>query len=157
MVVEVSLLMLATMEIIDILHQADGLAEMILHSEIGEEYLLSLYKLQNDKEAQGIISKFTSLKDLFEDVQRFGKYHPDYKRINLETREAKRDMDMHPAVARFKRAETELQSVLDEISGRIGRAVSEQVKTPAGNPFFVSSGGCSTGSCGTGGSCGCSA
>ena len=86
MVVEVSLLMLATMEIIDILQQADGLAEMILHSEIGEEYLLSLYKLQSDKEAQRKISKFTSLKDLFEDVQRFGKYHPDYKRINLETR-----------------------------------------------------------------------
>ena len=99
MMVEVSLFMLATMEIIDILQQADGLAEMILHSEIGEEYLLSLYKLQSDKEAQQKISKFTSLKDLFEDVQRFGKYHPDYKRINLETREAKRDMDMHSTVA----------------------------------------------------------
>lgn len=149
--------MLATMEIIDILQQADGLAEAILHSEIGENYLLSLYKLQSDKEAQRKISKFTSLKDLFEDVQRFGKYHPDYKRINLETREAKRDMDLHSTIAEFKMAETELQSTLDEISGLIGRAVSEQVKTPAGNPFFVSSGGCSSGSCGTGGSCGCSA
>lgn len=149
--------MLATMEIIDILQQADGLAEAILHSEIGENYLLNLYKLQSDKEAQRKISKFTSLKDLFEDVQRFGKYHPDYKRINLETREAKRDMDLHSTIAEFKMAETELQSTLDEISGLIGRAVSEQVKTPAGNPFFVSSGGCSSGSCGTGGSCGCSA
>lgn len=149
--------MLATMEIIDILQQADGLAEAILHSEIGENYLLSLYKLQSDKEAQRKISKFTSLKDLFEDVQRFGKYHPDYKRINLETREAKRDMDLHSTIAEFKLAETELQSTLDEISGMIGRSVSEQVKTPAGNPFFVSSGGCSSGSCGTGGSCGCSA
>ncbi|MFJ7638716.1 YlbF family regulator [Peribacillus sp. NPDC097264] len=149
--------MLATMEIVDILQHADGLAETILHSDIGENYLLSLYKLQSDKEAQTKISKFTSLKDLFEDVQRFGKYHPDYKRINMETREAKRDMDMHPTIAEFKMAETELQSILDEISGLIGHAVSEQVKTPAGNPFFVSSGGCSSGSCGTGGSCGCSA
>ena len=43
---------------------------------------------------------------------------------------------MHPVVARYKRAETELQSVLDEISGRIGRAVSEQVKTPLGIHFL---------------------
>ena len=149
--------MLATLEIVDILQKADGLAEMILQSEIGENYLESLYTLKNDEEAQRKISKFTSLKDLFEEVQRFGKYHPDYTRINLETRQAKRDMDMHPSVAAFKRAEMDLQTVLDEISGRIGRAVSEQVKTPAGNPFFVSSGGCSTGGCGSGGSCGCSA
>ncbi|WP_409305958.1 YlbF family regulator [Peribacillus sp. SCS-155] len=148
--------MLATMERVSILQNADELAEMILHSEIGENYLISLYKMRSDREAQQKISRFVSLKDMYEEVQRFGKYHPDYKRINLETREAKRAMDMHPTIAEFKRAETELQGILDEISMKIGKAVSEYIKVPTGNPFFESSSSCG-GSCGTGGSCSCSA
>jgi cell fate (sporulation/competence/biofilm development) regulator YlbF (YheA/YmcA/DUF963 family) len=148
--------MRATMERVSILQQADSLAEMVLNSEIGESYLISLYKMRSDRVAQQKISRFTSLKDMYEEVQRFGKYHPDYKKINLETREAKRAMDLHQTIAEFKRAETDLQGVLDEISMKIGKAVSEHIKVPTGNPFFESSSSCG-GSCGTGGSCGCSA
>ena len=69
-------------------------------------------------------------------MQRFGKYHPEYKRVNLEIREVKRDMDLYPTIADFKRAEMDLQTILDEISLKIGRAVSPQIKVPAGNPFL---------------------
>lgn len=58
MVVEVSLLMLATMEIIDILQQADGLAEMILHSEIGKNTSLVYINYKATKRHSG---KFPSL------------------------------------------------------------------------------------------------
>ena len=47
-----------------------------------------------------------------------------------------------------------LQEVLDEISFIVAQAVSPHIKTPGGNPFFES--GCSSGGCGSGGSCGCS-
>lgn len=70
-----------------------------------------------------------------------------------EVRLAKREMDLDEHVARFKRAEMELQSLLDEISILIGRSVSESVKVNTGNPFFETA---KTG-CSTGGSCGCSA
>jgi cell fate (sporulation/competence/biofilm development) regulator YlbF (YheA/YmcA/DUF963 family) len=156
MMVEVSYFMLATMESVTILQSADSLAQMVLQSEAGESYLLSLYKMQNDREAQQKIRNFASLKDLYEEVQRFGKYHPEYKRVNLEIRKVKREMDLHPAIAEFKKAETEIQSILDEISMRIGHAVSPQIKVPSGNPFFDSSSSCG-GGCGSGGSCSCSA
>ncbi|MFJ7976280.1 YlbF family regulator [Peribacillus sp. JNUCC 23] len=148
--------MLATMERVSILQKAEALAEMVIESKIGQEYFELLYNLRHDQGAQDKIRKFTSLKDLFEEVQRFGKYHPDYKRVNLEIRQVKREMDIHPSIAAFKRAETELQAVLDEISHRIGHAVSPFIKVPAGSPFFESGSSCG-GSCGTGGSCGCSA
>lgn len=146
--------MLATMERLEILNCADELAQMIVTSEIGENYLLSLYKLQNDTDAQAKIKSFTSMKERFEEVQRFGRYHPDYKYVNLETRTRKREMDMHPSVIEFKKAENALQEILDQVSVIIARSVSLHIKTPGGNPFFES--GCSSGSCGTGGGCGCS-
>ena len=149
--------MLTTMETIDIIEKAEALGEIVIQSEIGENYFNHLYKVKNDKLAQQKMKKFVALKDLYEEVQRFGKYHPEYKRVNLEIREAKRDMDLHPTIADFKKAETDLQTVLDEISLKIGRAVSEQIKVPTGNLFFdSSSSSCSSGGCGTGGSCGCS-
>lgn len=149
--------MLTTMETIEIMEKAETLGKIIIQSEIGENYFNSLYKLKNDKLAQQKVKTFVALKDLYEEVQRFGKYHPEYKRVNLEIREAKRDMDIHSTIADFKKAETDLQMILDEISLKIGRSVSEQIKVPTGNLFFDSgSSSCSSGGCGTGGSCGCS-
>ncbi|MGM9925254.1 MAG: YlbF family regulator [Bacillus sp. (in: firmicutes)] len=148
--------MLATLETVEILQSADELAQMIVDSEIGEQYLISLYKLQHDAEAQTKIKAFAEMKDRFEEVQRFGRYHPDYKYVNLETRNRKRELDLHPTVAAFKVAENKLQEVLDQISGIIARSVSQHIKTPAGNPFFESESGCASGGCGSGGSCGCS-
>jgi cell fate (sporulation/competence/biofilm development) regulator YlbF (YheA/YmcA/DUF963 family) len=143
--------MLATLERIELLEYAEDLAKMVLTSDIAEQYQISLYKMQNNKETQRKINRFANLKELYEEVQRFGKYHPDYKRVMLQIREAKREMDLDPLVADFKLAENDLQTLLDEISKSIGGAVSEHIKVPSGNPFFE------TGhSCGTGGSCGCS-
>jgi len=96
------------------------------------------------------------MKELYADVQRFGRYHPDYKEIMIKTRERKREMDLDENVANFRRAETELQTLLDEISLIIGRSVSEHIKVPTGNPFFDSGSSCG-GGCGSGGACGCSA
>ena len=143
--------MLATLERIELLEHAEELANMVLDSDIAEQYQICLYKMQSNKETQQKIKRFASLKELYEEVQRFGKYHPDYKRVMLQIREAKREMDLDPFVADFKLAENDLQTLLDEISQHIGGAVSQHIKVPAGNPFFE------TGhSCGTGGSCGCS-
>ena len=143
--------MLATLERIELLEYAEDLAQMVLKSDIAEQYQICLYKMQNNKETQLKINRFSSLKELYEEVQRFGKYHPDYKRVMMQIREAKREMDMDPMVAEFKLAENDLQTLLDEISKYVGGAVSQHIKVPSGNPFFE------TGhSCGTGGSCGCS-
>ncbi|HJV31438.1 MAG TPA: YlbF family regulator [Bacillales bacterium] len=141
--------MLATSERIEILDQVDYLANMILNSDFAAQYRICLYNLKSNKETQRKIRQFVQLKDLYEDVQRFGKYHPDYKRVMKEVRVAKREMDLDPNVAEFKIAENDLQGLLDEISVLIGGAVSENIKVPTGNPFFETSH-----SCGSGGGCG---
>jgi cell fate (sporulation/competence/biofilm development) regulator YlbF (YheA/YmcA/DUF963 family) len=152
---EVSVL-LATMERLEILDAAEQLAGQILESDVAEHYRYCLYKLNTNKETQAKIRKFTKMKELYEEVQRFGRYHPDYKRVMMEIRTLKRDMDMDEHVANFRHAENELQDLLDHVSLLVGRAVSEQIKVPTGNPFFSSGSACG-GGCGSGGSCGCSA
>jgi cell fate (sporulation/competence/biofilm development) regulator YlbF (YheA/YmcA/DUF963 family) len=153
-VVEVSKL-LATTEGVQLLEKTDQLSAMILQSDIVERYHLCRQLLTNNQESQRKIDAFTSLKEQYEEVQRFGKYHPDYQQVMIRTRELKREMDLDPSVIEFKKAEDELQCLLDEISVIIGHSVSKNIKVPTGNPYFDSLSGCG-GSCGTGGSCGCS-
>ncbi len=145
--------MIATFESVLILDQAEALARMVIQSEIAERYRQCLYTLQHDAVAQELIRKFTAMKDRYEEVQRFGKYHPDYHVVTKEMRELKRQVDLHETIANFKKAENEVQKLLDEISVIIGQEVSPSIKVPTGNPFFDSM-GCG-GGCGSGGSCGC--
>lgn len=145
--------MLATIETVEIMDQAERLAQEIIQSEVGLHYLDSLRKMNLDPVAQEKIQTFNSMKDSYEEVQRFGRYHPDYKTVTKATREAKREMDLHPSIIVYKQAENSLQQLLDEISMLLGHSVSPHIKVPTGNPFFESSCG---GGCGSGGSCGCS-
>lgn len=145
--------MLATLEHVKILDESENLAKMIIHSDLAMRYRECLYKMENDPVTQEKIKRFVQLKEKYEEVQRFGRYHPDYKTVMKEIRVAKRDMDLDENVANFKRAETELQNVLDEISLLIGRSVSDQIIVETGNPFFTTA----KGGCSSGGSCGCTA
>lgn len=147
-------ILIATLERVQILDLAENIAKMISESDLAERYRECLYKMKTDPETQKVIQRFIRLKEQYEEVQRFGKYHPDYKQVMMEIRLAKREMDLNENVANFKRAENELQALLDEISILIGRSVSENVKVQTGSPFFETASG-SIG-CSSGGSCGCS-
>ncbi|HAQ08551.1 MAG TPA: regulator [Bacillus bacterium] len=145
--------MAVTSERVELLEEAEKFVSMILESDIAEQYRQCLYRVKNNAETQRKVKEFVEMKNRYEEVQRFGKYHPDYKEIMGKIRVVKRDLDMDEVIAEFKKAENDLQGLLDEVSVIIGRSVSESVKVPTGNPFFESS--CSSG-CGSGGSCGCS-
>ncbi|MFP3665254.1 YlbF family regulator [Priestia sp. SIMBA_032] len=148
--------MLTTMRTVELLDESDHVANMVLQSDVAENYRQCLYRLNKDSHAQALITEFVKIKEQYEDVQRFGKYHPDYKTITRQVRDVKRQVDLHATIAAFKKAENELQKLLDEISVILGQAVSEHVKVPTGNPFFDTGSSCG-GGCGSGGSCGCSA
>ena len=45
------------------------------------------------------INRFTKLKDQYEEVQRFGKYHPDYSVVMKDIRVTKRKLDMVDEIA----------------------------------------------------------
>lgn len=148
--------MLATIESVKILDVAEEVSNMILNSEIAEEYFRCIYLIKNNEETQTKIRRFVKMKEQYEEVERFGKYHPDYKDVMKKVRELKRVMDLDENIAQFRRVENDLQSLLDEISALIGHSVSEHIKVPTGNPFFDNLSNCG-GGCGSGGSCGCSA
>lgn len=147
--------MLATLERVEILDHAEHLAQMILDSNVIEYYQECLNKVRQNRDTQQKIHAFVREKELYEEVQRFGRYHPDYQKVMKNIRELKREMDMDPNVSEFKKAENDVQALLDEISILIGHSVSQHIKVPTGSPFFESSSSCGSG-CGSGGSCGCS-
>jgi cell fate (sporulation/competence/biofilm development) regulator YlbF (YheA/YmcA/DUF963 family) len=143
----------ATQTSVDLLDQADILTNLILKSEVFDEYKTSKRKLQQNKDVQQLIRKFNKMKENYEEVQRFGKYHPNYTEVSQQTRELKRTVDLHEDVISFKKAEKDLEALLNEVSRIIADAVSPLIKVPTGNPFFDSM-SCS-GGCATGGGCGC--
>src|SRR5690625_2056736 len=148
--------LIATIEYVDILDRTEHLTKMIMNSEVMDQYQYAYKTLHNEKEAQRLIKSFNDIKEHYEDVQRFGRYHPDYNEIMKNVRSTKRKMDMNSSVAAFKIAERQLQRFLDEISEYIAQSVSEHIMVPK-DGLALTDGGCSTGGCGSGGSCGCQA
>src|SRR5699024_10669798 len=141
---------------VDILDKTEDLGKMILQSEVMHRYEQAYRQLYNDDLATQLIRSFTQMKDRYEEVERFGTYHPDYSTIMREVRSIKREMDMHPYVAELKLRERELQRFLDDISEIIANSVSEQIIVPRDDGLYDNH-LCTTGNCGTGQSCSCSA
>lgn len=150
--------MIMTSDWVLVLDEVEQLNKMILSSEPLKALQQAHEAVYRDEELVAKIQAFTKTKELYEDVQRFGKYHPDYHHVMKTIRAQKRELDLDERVANLKLAENEYQDLLDEISVIIAHTISPAVKVPVSNPFFSSgSGGCSTGGCGTGGGCSCSA
>ncbi|TDQ42302.1 YlbF family regulator [Aureibacillus halotolerans] len=147
--------MIATNESVEVLEQVDHVGTMIVQSECAHAYHYARKTLAEDNEAQSLIREFGELKVIYEEVQRFGHYHPDYKKVMGEMRDLKRALDTQTSIARYKKCEDELQQLLTDVAQAFGGAVSDHIKIPTGNPFFDNMSSCS-GGCGSGGSCGCS-
>lgn len=150
------LLMMMTSEWAIILDLTDELCEMILSSEPANTLRQAYDAVYSDEQLVKAIAAFGRMKEQYEDVQRFGKYHPDYHTIMKSIRQQKRELDLNDKVSALKLAENDFQDLLDEISLLLGKTVSEAVKVPVSNPFFASNSACGSG-CGSGGSCSCSA
>lgn len=144
------------MDYVAILDHAEHVANMINQSEVIQTYEKAYVTLQEDEDAQRFIQKFNRFKERYEEVERFGRYHPDYTEIMQNIRKVKRDMDLHPTVAKFKIAEREAQRFLDEISEIIAESVSEHIIVPKEDGLFQEN-GCASGNCGSGGACSCNA
>lgn len=141
-----------TEETLSILDEIENLSDMIVQSDVYQTYQYAKDNLENDDEAHLLYQAFLKSKDQYDDVMRFGKYHPDYKRIMMETRQRKRAYEMLPVVMEYKTKEVALQNLIDEVLTKIAFAVSENVKIETGNPFFQTG----HNGCATGGSCNCS-
>ncbi|MBN6186069.1 YlbF family regulator [Aneurinibacillus sp. BA2021] len=142
----------------EVMERAHRIGEQLTSSEEMKRYLELRERMNQDQEATASIASFNQMKEAYEEVQRFGKYHPDYNKVTREIRQKKREMEKIPTISAFKQAENALDELLYRVSRTIADAVSESIKVPSNNPLYeMMGGGCGSGGCGTGGSCGCSA
>ncbi|MFC0232330.1 YlbF family regulator [Bhargavaea ullalensis] len=148
--------MMMTDEWLRVIDESELLSRMIVCSEQAAAYRLAHNEVYTDPALLEDIRDFARMKEQYEEVQRFGRYHPDYSTIMKQIRVKKRELDLDDKIAALKVAENDLQDLLDEVSLLIGKTVSESVKVPVSNPFFSKDSSCG-GSCGSGGSCSCSA
>lgn len=143
--------MLATMDF-EIMDSLDSLNDMVMNTEEYKNYCKYKGLLDTDDEVRNMIKHFARLKEGFIDVERFGKYHPDFSSKRREINQYKKMLDMHPIIMEYRRAEFQLQSLLDEILFIVGQSVSPHANIVSSNPFFSNS---SNSGCATGGSCSC--
>ena len=132
--------------VIDVLDQVDKVSDMILNSDIYQSYTKARSVMNDDPEAAARYNEFMKNKVKYDEVMRFGKYHPDYQQVTRATRKSKRDYEMVPTVMAYKQMEVELQNLVDEVLTIIATSISDHVKVEVGNPFFrTDMHGCSTG------------
>ncbi|MGW7972766.1 YlbF family regulator [Staphylococcus xylosus] len=141
-----------TEETLTVLDEMEALSDKILESRLYQEHREAEQALADNDEAHLLYQAFLKSKDKYDEIMRFGKYHPDYQSVMLDTRKRKRAYEMLPVVMNHKQKEVALQELIDQVIVKIAYAVSENVKIEAGNPFFQKD----AGGCATGGSCNCS-
>src|SRR5699024_11823463 len=90
-------------------------SEMVKSSDEFNNYIVYKNKLEEDYETKALINQFNKLKLDFEEVERFGRYHPDYKEKRKNIRLFKKKVDLNENVIEYRRAEYVLQNLLDEI------------------------------------------
>jgi len=143
---------LRTLDMSAVLLQAYELGDLINSSREAADYLYWKEQMEQSEEVQEWVRKLQKKKELFEECQRFGHFHPDYHAAMNEVSRVQEEMDAIPAVRKFKEAEERLDGLLHEVSLTVARSVSESIKVPSNNPE-PEGGGCSSGG-GCSGKCG---
>jgi cell fate (sporulation/competence/biofilm development) regulator YlbF (YheA/YmcA/DUF963 family) len=98
-----------------------------------EEYirLLELKKiLENDPFIINLLNEFNKCKIKFEEVSKYGKYHPDLKQVQIELAKIKTEVFTNEIISEYKLLEKHIQKILDDISRQIAQSVSPKIKYP---------------------------
>lgn len=143
--------MFSTYKMMEVLDCLDDINEMVKSSDEFNNYIFYKNKLEEDYETKALINQFNKLKLDFEEVERFGRYHPDYKEKRKNIRLFKKKVDLNENVIEYRRAEYVLQNLLDEILYVIGKSISNHANVVSSNPFFSNG----ESNCMTGGGCSC--
>lgn len=137
-----------TVDMAALLINAYELGDMINKSAAVSDYLYWKRRVDEDEDVQALVRKLEAKKELFEETQRFGHFHPNYHEAKDRVAEVEKELEQFEAVRRFKAAEKELDDILHQMSETIAYAVSETIKVPSNDPN-------PTGGCGSGGKCSC--
>lgn len=140
---------LKTVDMAELLTYAYELGDMINNSLAVSDYLYWKRRVEEDAEIQVFVRKLAAQKELFEETERFGHFHPNYHEAKDKVAEVEKELERFEAVRNFKAAEKELDEILHQMSETIAFAVSETIKVPSNDPNPTGGG------CGSGGKCSC--
>jgi cell fate (sporulation/competence/biofilm development) regulator YlbF (YheA/YmcA/DUF963 family) len=135
-----------TIDMSTLLMQAYEVGDLINSSQEVSAYLSWKREVEQSSEVQAIIKKLNDKKELYEECQRFGHFHPDYHAAMEAVKQVEAELDAIEIVKQYKLAEEQLDDLLYTVSSSIAHAVSETIKVPS-NKLLPSGGGCSGGSC----------
>lgn len=86
--------------------------------------------IDTDSNVQELIQSFQKWNKKYEEVSKYGKYHPDLRKVQLSFRDAKEKLYTNEVVEEYKSLENDLQKELDHISASIAQAISKKIKHP---------------------------
>lgn len=144
MVRYMSIMEAQSLDMAAILMHAYDVGDLINRSQEAADFLYWKRIMEQDEQAQRFIRELAKTKELFDETQRFGHYHPNYHEALEKVRAAEQKLNSIPSVARFKEAEERLDELLFTVSETVARSVSESIKVPS-NKLEPSGHGCSSG------------
>jgi cell fate (sporulation/competence/biofilm development) regulator YlbF (YheA/YmcA/DUF963 family) len=133
-----------TLDMSAVLMHAYDMGDMIKSSAEVADYLYWKTAVESSPEVKELKLLFAKTKELFEECERFGHYHPNYHEALAKVNEVQELLNQVEAVRNYKEAEDRLDDLLYTVSTTIAHAVSETIKVPSNNPL-PSGGGCSSG------------
>jgi cell fate (sporulation/competence/biofilm development) regulator YlbF (YheA/YmcA/DUF963 family) len=129
-----------------IISKAGELGSAMLLSVEVADYLYWKARMTKDEEAAKMIRKMAAAKERFSECERFGHFHPNYHEALDAVKTVEAEMEAVESVREFKKAESALDRLLQDVSELIAYSVSESIKVPSNDPL-------PKGGCASGGSC----
>lgn len=111
----------------EIILNAYELADMIKESYEVEQYLQDKQTIEKDPEIIQLKKKLKQKKELYEETQRFGNYHPSFYETRDNVKKTLEDINKNPKVKKFREAEDKLNQLLYDISGKLAESISKSI------------------------------
>lgn len=111
----------------------NGVYDLVDEIKSKKEYvrLLELKKiLDNDPVIVKLLIEFNKSKLKYDEVSKYGKHHPDLKKVQLELADIKTKVFTNKIISEYKQLEKDIQKMLDYISREIAQSVSPKIKYP---------------------------
>lgn len=90
--------------------------------------LQSIIKI--DEELSSLILEFKELNKKYEEVSKYGKYHPDLKDVQKRFSTKKIELYNHPLIKEYKQCEKKIELILTEVASKLATSVSKKIKHP---------------------------
>lgn len=86
--------------------------------------------IETDSHIIKLIESFNKYKEKYQEVKKYGKYHPDLKQVQAQFAKSKTELYENEIIKEYKELEKRIQQTLDQISTDIANAISNKIKHP---------------------------